>query len=139
MTSILDQIGGEEALRRLVNRFYDLVETDPRGRHILHLHFRGHGLSHVREEQFAFLSGFLGGRRYYLEKHGNMDIRQIHAHIPIREKDALDWLALMDQAITDCAMSGPQVERVRSTFHRVAHALINDLPASGIPASGMPA
>ncbi|WP_283177272.1 group II truncated hemoglobin [Gemmobacter sp. 24YEA27] len=134
MTSILDQIGGEEALRRLVNRFYDLVETDPRGRQILHLHFRGHGLSHVREEQFNFLSGFLGGRRYYLEKHGNMDVKTMHAHIPIRAGDADDWLALMDQAILDCGLSGPHVDRMRATFTRVAHVLVNDLPASGLPA-----
>ena len=65
--SILDQIGGEEALRGLVNRFYDLIETDPRGATILSMHFRGHGISHVREEQFNFLSGFLGGKRLYLE------------------------------------------------------------------------
>jgi hemoglobin len=55
--SILDQIGGEAALRKLVDRFYDLVETDPRGDNMMRLHFRGHGLSHVREEQFAFPVG----------------------------------------------------------------------------------
>lgn len=131
--SIVDQLGGEEALRKLVNRFYDLIETDPRGAQILRLHFRGHGLSHVREEQFNFLSGFLGGRRYYLEKHGNMDVRLMHAHVPISSQDAEDWLELMDQAIADCGHSGPHVERMRATFRRVAHVLVNDLPEWGIP------
>jgi hemoglobin len=134
-TSILDRLGGEAELRKLVNRFYDLVESDPRGENIMRLHFRGHGLSHVREEQFLFLSGFLGGRRYYLEKHGNMDVRLMHAHVPIATKDADDWLALMDQAIADCGHAGPHVERMRETFRRVAHMLVNDLQDWGLKAA----
>ena len=50
MASPLDHLGGEEALRRLVNRFYDLVETDAQGAQIMRLHFRGHGLAHVRRD-----------------------------------------------------------------------------------------
>jgi len=134
--SILDALGGEEPLRKLVNRFYDLIETEPRGENILRLHFRGHGLSHVREEQFLFLSGFLGGRRLYQEKHGHMDVRLMHAHVPITRQDAEDWLALMDQAIDDCGMAGPEVERMRATFRRVALVLVNDLPEWGLRATG---
>lgn len=132
--SILDQLGGEPALRRLVNRFYDLVETDPRGENLMRLHFRGHGLAHVREEQFAFLSGFLGGRRYYEEKHGNMEVRLMHSHVPIALEDAESWLTLMDQAITDEGHAGPHVERMRAAFRRVAMILVNDLREWGLPA-----
>lgn len=131
--SILDQLGGEPALRRLVNRFYDLIETDPRGENLMRLHFRGHGLAHVREEQFAFLSGFLGGRRYYEEKHGNMEVRLMHAHVPIALEDAESWLTLMDQAITDEGLTGPHVERMRMAFRRVAMILVNDLREWGLP------
>lgn len=127
--SLLDRIGGETVLRELVTRFYDLIETHPRGRNILRLHFRGHGVPHAREEQFNFLVGFLGGRRYYLEKHGHMDVRHMHAHVPISAVDAEDWLALMDKAIDDTLLSGPHVEKMRSAFRRVALVLINDLEA----------
>lgn len=129
MRSLLDELGGEAPLRALVNRFYDLVESDPQGATLLSLHFRGHGLTHVREEQFNFLSGFLGGRRLYEERHGHADVRRMHAHVPIRVADAEDWLALMDRAIADCGLSGPHVERMRAAFRRVALALVNDLPA----------
>ena len=129
MQTPLDQIGGEPGLIRLVNRFYDLVETDPRGATILALHFRGHGLSHVREEQANFLSGFLGGRRHYQEKHGHMDLRLLHAHVPIRPQDAEDWLALMDQALADCGHAGPGVDpaidRIRAALRRAALAQVN--------------
>jgi hemoglobin len=142
MTSILDRIGGEPVLKALVERFYDLVESHPRGRHLMSLHFRGHGLTHVRAEQFDFLSGFLGGRRYYEERHGDMDVRRVHAHVPIRVSDAEDWLALMDQAIADVGLAGPEVERMRATFRRVALVLVNaaedaDLTAWVPPAQGV--
>ena len=131
--SILDQLGGELALRKLVEHFYDLIETDPRGENLMRLHFRGHGLAHVREEQFAFLSGFLGGRRYYEEKHGNMEVRLMHAHVPIALEDAESWLTLMDQAIVDQGHVGPHVERMRMAFRRVAMILVNDLREWGLP------
>lgn len=66
--SALDQIGGETIFRKLVNKFYDLIEIMPEGALIKKLHDRGHGLEHVRHEQFNSLSGFLGGRPFYQEK-----------------------------------------------------------------------
>jgi hemoglobin len=125
--STLEELGGEPALRKLVDHFYDLIETDPRGENLMRLHFRGHGLAHVREEQFAFLSGFLGGRRYYEEKHGSMEVRLMHAHVPISLEDAESWLTLMDQAISDLDHTGPHIDKMRAAFRRVAMILVNDL------------
>lgn len=125
--STLEELGGEPALRKLVDHFYDLIETDPRGENLMRLHFRGHGLAHVREEQFAFLSGFLGGRRYYEEKHGSMEVRLMHAHVPISLEDAESWLTLMDQAISDLGHTGAHVDKMRAAFRRVAMILVNDL------------
>ncbi|RRH87864.1 cyanoglobin [Mesorhizobium tamadayense] len=130
--SLLSQIGGETVLRGLVNSFYDLIETDPRGKSLLRLHFRGHGVDHAREEQFNFLCGFLGGRRHYLEKHGHMDVRLMHVHVPISAADAEDWVALMDQAIAGMQLSGPPVDKMRVAFRRVALTLVNDLGEWGV-------
>ncbi|AGT11398.1 group II truncated hemoglobin [Paracoccus aminophilus] len=125
MRSIIDQLGGEDVLRRLVERFYDLIETRPEGRQILHLHFRGHGMSHVRGEQFDFLSGFFGGRRYYADKHGHMNLREIHDHIPIRPEDAEDWLFCMDLAMSDCQIAPALHQRLMTAFRRAALVLVN--------------
>lgn len=121
----LEALGGEAGLTRLVNRFYDLIETDPRGARIMALHFQGHGLAHVREEQVNFLSGFLGGCRHYAEKHGHMDLRLLHDHVPIQAEDAEDWLALMDRALLDCGHQGAIVDRIRTALRRAAMALVN--------------
>ena len=124
----MNAIGGEEGLRKLVNRFYDRMESDPEAYALQRLHFRGHGLEHIRQAQFEFLSGFLGGRAYYRERFGHMNLRELHAHIPIRSADAELWLKTFDGALDDCDMRGPVVDRFRATLRRAAHMLVNDVP-----------
>ena len=128
MITLLDRIGGESAVHKLVQRFYDLMETEPAVYELFRLHFRGHGMNHTRAEQFDFLTGFFGGRRHYREKHGHMNLREIHEHVPIREKDAEMWLDLMDRALSDCGMSGPDVDKIRAALRRAALSLVNDVP-----------
>lgn len=128
MSSALDQLGGEDQLRVLVERFYDRMESDPAVHSLHRLHFRGHGLNHTRQAQFEFLSGFLGGRAYYRERFGHMDLREIHAHVPIREADAELWLKTFDAALADCDMHGPVADKMRTTLRRAALMLVNDVP-----------
>jgi len=123
----LDDLGGEAKLRSLVETFYDLIETLPEGSNLRRLHARGHGIDHARVEQFNFLSGFLGGRSYYLEKHGHMDVKLMHAHVPIRQTDAENWLFCMNEALDAEMHQGPHVEKLRGVFARVARVLINDV------------
>jgi len=122
---MVDRIGGEAQVRRLVDRFYDLIETLPQGRAILAKHLQGHGLSHVRPEQFDFLSGFFGGRRYYHERHGHMNLREIHAHVEIRPKDAEDWLAVMARAMAETGVPNREAAEIMATFRRAALMLVN--------------
>jgi hemoglobin len=122
---MIDRIGGEGQVHHLVNHFYDLIETLPQGAAIMAMHQRGHGLSHVRPEQFDFLCGFFGGRRYYQERHGHMNLREIHAHVEIRAQDAEDWLAVMDRAMTETAVPEAEQTAIMATFRRAAMMLVN--------------
>jgi hemoglobin len=126
--STLDDIGGEDNLRALVETFYDLIENLPEGSNLRRLHARGHGVAHARVEQFNFLSGFMGGRPYYKEKHGHMDVKLMHAHVPIRQADAENWLACMRKALANESHVGPHVDKLNTVFARVAQILINDVP-----------
>lgn len=125
MVTMIDQIGGEPTVRVLVDHFYDLIETLPEGAHILRLHLRGHGVGHVRAEQFDFLTGFFGGRRSYAERHGHMDLREIHAHVPIRREDADNWLHCMALALRDAGIQEPMRGRIFATLARAARMLVN--------------
>lgn len=125
MEPMIDKIGGEAKVHHLVDHFYDLIETLPQGRTIMEMHLKGHGLNHVRPAQFEFLCGFFGGRRYYHERHGHMNLREIHAHVEIRTEDAEDWLAVMDQAMADTEVPAPQRAQIMATFRRAALSLVN--------------
>ena len=96
--SLYDLIGGEEGIKKLVNVFYDIVETSPEGHR---LHLRGNGIAHSRVDQFNFLSGFLGGPKLYIEKHGHSNVRSMHEHIEINSEAKDIWLKCMSMAI-DC-------------------------------------
>jgi hemoglobin len=125
MEPMIDRIGGEPQVKLLVNHFYDLIETLPQGAAIMAMHQRGHGLSHVRPEQFNFLCGFFGGRRYYHELHGHMNLREIHAHVEIRRQDAEDWLAVMDQAMVETGVAETERGEIMATFRRAALMLVS--------------
>lgn len=125
MEPMIERIGGEPQVQLLVNHFYDLIETVPQGRTIMEMHQKGHGLAHVRPEQFNFLCGFFGGRRYYHERHGHMNLREIHAHVEIRRQDAEDWLAVMQTAMVDTGVAEKERTEIMATFRRAALMLVN--------------
>jgi hemoglobin len=63
--TLYDQIG-KDRLAELVKVFYDIVETDPTDGAVVHkLHLKGHPVKHTRVAQLEFLTGFLGGPKYY--------------------------------------------------------------------------
>ena len=125
METIFDKIGGEPKVMELVTQFYDLLETLPQGEAIVNMHRMGHGLDHVRPAQFDFLCGFFGGRRYYQELHGHMNLREIHAHVDITATDAENWLTVMDIALTDTKLEDPMKTQIMTTFRRAALMLVN--------------
>jgi len=125
MEPMIARIGGEEKVHQLVDHFYDLIEQLPQGAAIMDLHLQGHGLAHVRPAQFEFLCGFFGGRRYFEERNGHMNLREIHAHVPIRPQDAEDWLSIMAKALSDCQVGEPMNSQIMMTFRRAALMLVN--------------
>ena len=125
MEPMIDRIGGEGQVHILVDHFYDLIESLAQGRAIMEMHLKGHGLAHVRPAQFEFLCGFFGGRRYYQERHGHMNLREIHSHVEIRMQDAEDWLAVMDRAMAETGVADRERAEIMATFRRAALMLVN--------------
>jgi len=120
-----EQIGGEEPLRRLVDHFYDIVETHPDGEPVHRLHLQGFGVAHLRQAQFDFLSGFLGGPRYYVERMGHSNVRQMHAHLAIGRAEVRSWLRCMAHAVEKAGIPADVGSRLMQHFTRVAEALRN--------------
>ena len=95
--SSLKAMGGESAVKELVDHFYDAMESDPGARDIRALHPAD--LALAREKLTAFLTGWLGGPKRYNERWGVIRIPPAHAHIPIRPADRDAWLVCMQWAV----------------------------------------
>lgn len=93
------RIGGEPAVRRLVKRFYELMDTLPEAYGIRKLHAAD--LSGAEDKLFMFLSGWLGGPQLYVEKFGHPMLRARHLPFPISSNEAEQWMLCMRQAMAD--------------------------------------
>lgn len=91
--------GGREGVRRLVDRFYDLMDTLPAAATIRAMHPADLRVS--RDKLTVFLCGWLGGPREYASRYGPISIPGVHQHlsIDVAERDA--WLACMRLAIDE--------------------------------------
>lgn len=119
------RIGGESVLRALVTAFYDIIEHEPAGQDLLLLHMRGHGVAHSREEQFNFMSGFLGGPPLYVERYGHSDIRKMHEHVDIDAAAKDTWLQCMSMAVERIGLGGEAGDLLMQHLRTVATALVN--------------
>lgn len=123
--SLYDLVGGEDGVLKLVKVFYDIVETHPDGHKLHLLHLRGHGLAHSRIEQFNFLSGFLGGPKLYIEKHGHSNVRTMHEHVKINDESKDIWLKCMLLAIDQVGLATDTKNKLMGNFTVVAERLVN--------------
>ena len=94
-----DAIGGEAAVRRLVERFYALMEELPLARDVRALHPAD--LAETKERFFLFLSGWLGGPPLYAERFGHPRLRQRHMPFPIGDAERDAWMACMTRALSE--------------------------------------
>lgn len=90
-------IGGEEGVRRLVERFYDLMDTLPEAAGIRAMHPKD--LRGSRQKLFWFLSGWTGGPQLFVERYGHPRLRMRHAPFAIGESERDQWMLCMRQAL----------------------------------------
>ena len=92
-------LGGEAAVRALVDRFYDLMDLEPAFAGIRALH--PPTLDGSRDKLFWFLSGWLGGPPLYAEKIGHPMLRARHLPYAIGIEERDQWLRCMSQAMDE--------------------------------------
>ncbi|MFE1814372.1 group II truncated hemoglobin [Metapseudomonas otitidis] len=89
--------GGIDGLRRLVDDFYQQMDSLPEAAALRRLH--PEDLAPSRDKLACFLSGWLGGPRLFSEKYGSIAIPAFHARWPIDEGLSEAWLLCMERAI----------------------------------------
>ncbi|MEW8421188.1 MAG: group II truncated hemoglobin [Candidatus Thiodiazotropha sp.] len=111
-----ERIGGEAAVRELVDRFYDLMDQGEEVRKLRDLH--GKSLKISREKLFLFLSGWLGGPDLYVEKYGHPRLRARHLPFSIGIDERDQWIACMRRAMTEMGLDERlRVELDQAFFH----------------------
>ena len=96
-------IGGEAAVRQLVDRFYDIMDSAPEAATIRALH--ANSLKASREKLFLFFSGWMGGPQLYVERFGHPRLRMRHFPFSIGARERDEWLWCMGQALAEQEMS----------------------------------
>lgn len=94
-----DILGGEAGLRRLVHRFYQLMDTLPEAWEIRRLH--PENLAGSEEKLFMYLSGYLGGPSLFIEKFGHPRLRARHLPFGIGVAERDQWLMCMQLALEE--------------------------------------
>ncbi len=80
-----------------MDRFYDLMDTEPEAAGIRALH--PSDLDSSREKLFLFLVGWSGGPPLYVQKHGHPMLRARHLPFPIGAAEADAWVWCMERAL----------------------------------------
>ena len=116
-------IGGEEKVKALVERFYDLMDLEPAYQGIRSLH--GPSLDNARDKLFWFLCGWSGGPNHFIERFGHPRLRARHLPFSIASKERDDWLRCMAQAMHELDMPQALQERLMHSFFQTADWMRN--------------
>ena len=117
------QLGGEPAVRAMAERFYDIMQEDPKAADLLAMHPQP--LDAIRVRFFEFLSGWLGGPQLFVEKYGHPRLRARHLPFTIDTRMRDQWLECMYQVV-DEQVSDPLLhQQLKAQFTHLAHHMIN--------------
>lgn len=116
-------VGGEAAVRALVDRFYDLMDLEPGYFELRAVH--GSTLADARDKLFWFLCGWLGGPSHYTERFGHPRLRMRHMPFAIGVLERDQWLACMDQAMRESDLDPALRARLNESFAQTADWMRN--------------
>jgi hemoglobin len=118
-----DMLGGAPAVRALVDRFYDLMDTLPEAYGIRKLH--PPDLTGSRDKLYKFLSGWLGGPPLYVQEHGHPMLRRRHLPFPIGQAEREQWMMCMRQALEDAGIEAGLKAHLEHALGQVADHMRN--------------
>ena len=124
-------IGGETRVQALVDRFYDLMDLEPQYAELRLVH--GSVLDEARQKLFWFLCGWLGGPQYFTDRFGHPRLKARHMPFKIGVVERDQWLACMDQAMTETGVPPELHERLNKSFFQTADWMRNQAEAQKMP------
>ncbi|MBS0354105.1 MAG: group II truncated hemoglobin [Proteobacteria bacterium] len=117
------ELGGEETIRRLVHRFYELMDTLPEAWDVRQMH--PEDLSGSEEKLFKYLTGWLGGPPLYEQEFGHPRLRARHLPFAIANRERDQWLMCMETAFDECLPQGPLRDKLWTAILGLADHMRN--------------
>ena len=121
--TIYERIGGEAVIRQLVDRFYDLMDSEPAAATIRALH--PPALTESRDKLFWFLTGWMGGPPLYIQRFGHPRLRARHLPFPIGERERDEWLWCMFKALDEIVPDASLREQLAHSLAQTADFMRN--------------
>jgi hemoglobin len=118
-----EMIGGAAQVRRIVERFYDILDDDPSAAGIRAMH--AGDLGPMRERLFEFLSGWLGGPPLYARRSDRKCIMSVHRPFAIGAAERDQWMMCMRRALEECGVPAEVRQLLDKPFLRMADAFRN--------------
>ena len=118
-----DTLGGEAGVRKLVDRFYGLMDSLPEAARIRAMHPKDLGSS--RDKLFKFLSGWLGGPPLYMEEYGHPRLRARHLPFAIGAAERDAWLLCMNQALDEAELDEMMRLHLKQSLRNTADFMRN--------------
>jgi len=125
-TTPYEGLGGADAVRRLVDRFYDLMDELPETHGLRQLHPTD--LTGSRQSLFEFLSGWFGGPPLYIEKKGHPRLRMRHMPFAIGPAERDQWMLCMRTALDEQVGDEALHQGVLNAFVQMADHMVNVAP-----------
>ena len=114
---------GIENIRKLVEIFYDVMESDPKAKQIRAMHPAD--LTPAREKLFMFLTGWTGGPQLYIERYGHPFLRKRHMPFAIDESARDQWMYCMIQAMQQLGYDDKLMTKLAEQLYGVADFMRN--------------
>lgn len=118
-----DALGGEAGVHRLVQRFYELMDTQPEACQVRQMH--PESLQGSATSLFEFLSGWLGGPPLYMAKKGHPRLRMRHAPYAVGTTVRDEWMGCMTQALNEQVADPSLRAQLMGAFDQMATHMIN--------------
>lgn len=116
-------LGGEPRVKALVDRFYDLMDLEPRYAALRAAH--GSTLEVARDKLFWYLCGWLGGPSHYTDRFGHPMLRARHLPFSIGDVERDQWVLCMHQAMTEIGVEPGLQQQLVQSFYGVADWMRN--------------
>jgi hemoglobin len=121
--SLFTIIGGDDKVRELVDRFYDLMDLEPQFAALRAMHPTT--LESSRDKLYRFLSGWSGGPDIYTQKYGAPFLRARHLPFPIGSTERDEWLTCMLLAMRELGYGEKKEDLLLEAFFGTADWMRN--------------